>query len=124
MFSAIAVAALLIAAVGAYGVTSYSVSRRLHEMAVRLALGAQPRGLLAMVVRQGVTLAAVGIAVGLAGAIPMTLLMAKLLQGVGPSDPVAFGTVIAILLAVGVLPSYMPARRAAAVEPMAVLRND
>lgn len=124
MFSAIALAALVIAAVGAYGITAYSVSRRLHEMAIRLSLGAEPRGVLALVIRQGMRLAVAGIAVGLAGAVPMTLLMAKLLQGVGPFDPVAYGAVVALLLAVGVLASYVPARRAASVDPMAVLRSD
>lgn len=124
MFGLVAVAALLIAAVGAYGVSAYSVSRQRREMGVRLALGAAPQTLRAQVVRQGMKLAFLGLGLGLAGAFPMSSAMARLLHGTHPHDPLVIGGVVALLLVVGVLANALPARRAAKVDPVVALRLD
>ena len=123
-FSAMALLALLIAAVGVYGVTSYSVSLRVREMGLRIALGADPRQLLVLVVRQGLVLAAVGVGLGLAAAVPMAQAMQALLVDMQAIDPGVFGAVIGILLAIGFLASFGPARRAAAADPIVALRSE
>lgn len=124
MFSAIAALALLIAAVGVYGVTAYSVSQRSREMGVRIALGAGPTWLLMLVVRQGTFLAVVGVTLGLIGAVPLALGMQSFLHDMSAVDPMVFTGVAAGLLMMGMLASYVPARRAARVDPIVVLRND
>lgn len=124
MFSVIAVVALLIAAVGAYGVTAYSVARRKRELAIRLALGASPQEVLRSVVRQGMGLALWGLGFGLLGAVPLALSLHGLLHGVSPFDPAVFGGVAALLLALAVAASAAPARRAAGVDPAVALRDD
>jgi predicted permease len=121
VFAAIA---LLLAAVGIYGVTSYSVSRRTHEIGIRIALGAEPARVVRLVVAQGTRVAAVGAGVGVIAAFALTRLMSKLLYGVAPSDPATFVVVTVTLCGIGMLASYLPARRATRVDPLTALRAE
>jgi predicted permease len=114
--------ALLLASMGLYGVLSYSVAQRTREIGVRIALGATVSGVLGLVLRQGLMVALVGCAVGLAGAIAAGRLIAGLLYGVKPLDALTFAGVCALLLVVALLASWLPARRAAKVDPMVALR--
>ncbi len=123
-FSAMALLALAIAAVGVYGVTSYSVSRRTREMGIRIALGADSWRLLTLVVRQGLVLAVVGVGLGLAAAVPLAGAMEALLYDMRGVDPGVFTTVAGVLLGVGFLASYGPARRAASADPIVALRDE
>jgi predicted permease len=116
--------ALALGAVGIYGVIAYAVSLRTREIAVRLALGAEPARVRRMVSRQAVVVAVAGIVVGLAGALLMTRFMATLLFGVSPTDPAALGGAAALLLAVALAASWLPARRAAGVDPAQALRAE
>ncbi|UCD24016.1 MAG: ABC transporter permease [Gemmatimonadota bacterium] len=119
-----AVMALLLGAIGLYGVLSYVVSQRTHEIGVRLALGADPSRVRRMVVWQGARMAGAGLVVGVAAAIALTRFLQTLLFATPALDPVAFGTTSALLLVVGLFASYIPARRASAVDPMRSLRLD
>ena len=123
-FSLFAGVAWVIAAMGVYAVTAYSVSRRNREMGIRIALGAGPIEILGLVVRQGMVLGVIGVAVGLAGAIPLTQLLSSLLYEVSASDPTVFVGVTVMLILVAALASYIPARRAASVDPAVVLRAE
>lgn len=118
------IVALILGMVGVYGVVSYAVSQRRAELGMRMALGAEPGQVQAMVLRQGFFLAAVGVAVGLGLAFGVTRLMSSLLFGVSAADPVTYAVVALGLLVVALLASYLPARRAAGVDPMAALRID
>jgi predicted permease len=124
LVSSFALVALLLSAIGIYGVIAYSVAQRTHEIGVRMALGAGRNDVLRLVVAEGLCLAAAGVALGLAGAALLTKVMAALLFGVTPRDPLTFGAGGALLLAVALAASYIPARRATRVEPVAALRAE
>jgi putative ABC transport system permease protein len=117
-----ALTALLLASLGIYGVISYMVSERTHEIGVRLALGAQGTDVMGMVLSQGLRLALAGAGVGLAGALVVSHMMSSLLYGVGPTDPLTFGGVAAALTVVAIAACYIPARRAIRVDPIVALR--
>ncbi len=119
-----AVMALLLGAIGLYGVLSYVVSQRTHEIGVRLALGADPGKVRSMVVWQGAKIAATGLVIGVAGAIALTRFLQTLLFDTPALDPIAFGATSALLLMVGLVASYIPAMRASSVDPMRSLRMD
>ena len=116
--------ALILAAVGIFGVISYSASQRTHEIGIRIALGAQQRNVLRLILGQGARLALLGLGIGAAAALPLTHLMAGLLYGVSGTDPLTFGTVGIVLFGVAVTACYIPARRAMRVDPMVALRHE
>jgi predicted permease len=124
MVGLFALTALLLAGLGIYGVISYLVSERTHEIGIRLTLGAQSRNILRMVLRQGLGLAIAGAAVGLVCALIVSHLMAGLLYGVRPTDPLTFAGVALLLIGVALLACYIPARRAIRVDPLVALRHE
>jgi putative ABC transport system permease protein len=122
--SALGGVALLLALIGIYGVTAYGVAQRTREIGIRIALGSTQRDVLAMIVRQGLRVGGIGVAIGVAGAIIVTRLLEGLLYGVSGSDPVALGAAGAVLLGAALLASWVPARRASRVNPMVALRQE
>jgi len=119
-----ALLALVLAAVGVYGVVSYSCSLRVHEFGVRMALGAERRDLLGLVIRQGARLALIGVFAGLGGALALTRYLSSMLYGIKPTDPLTLLAVSLLLAAVALLASYIPARRATNVDPIVALRYE
>jgi putative ABC transport system permease protein len=116
--------AMLLTAVGLYGVISYSVAQRTHELGIRMALGGQRRDMLRLIVGQGLRLAAFGVAIGLAAAFALTHFLSSMLFGVSAADPVSYIAVVALLLGVVVVACYVPAQRAMRVDPMVALRYE
>jgi len=115
---------LLLSAIGIYGLMHYFVVQRTNEIGVRMALGARYGNVLALVLRQGLTLAGCGIIAGMLGALGLTRLLSSLLYGVTPTDPLTFAATPAILLGVAALACWIPARRAARIDPMLALRQE
>ena len=124
LLGAFAGLALVLSALGIYSVLSYNVAQRTREIGVRVALGAQRRGVMRLVVGGGVWLAVLGIMVGIGAALTLTQLMKDLLYGIRATDPVTFGAVTVILGAISLLACYIPARRAMKVDPIVALRHE
>ena len=118
------VLSLVLVAVGLYGLLAYTVSRRIREIGIRMALGAQNKAVVSMVIGDGVKLALAGICIGVAGAMALMRFLSSLLYGVAPADPLTFVTVSLLLLGVSLLACYIPARRATRVDPMVALRHE
>jgi putative ABC transport system permease protein len=124
LFGIFAIVALVIAAVGIYGVISYAVSQRTNEIGIRMALGAQTRDVLRMVIWRGMKLALIGVALGLAAAVALTRVMENLLFEVSATDPATFGIIAILLVGVALIASYIPARRATMIDPLQALRHE
>jgi putative ABC transport system permease protein len=124
LLAAFAGTALLLAVMGIYGVTAYSVAQRTQEIGVRMALGAQPGNIFRMIMLEGLVLAGVGVGFGLAGAFALTRLIRSMLYGVPPHDPVTFGAAAAFLAGLALAACFFPARRATRVDPMIALRDE
>jgi len=124
LLSSFAALALLLAAVGIYGVIAYTVRQRTRELGIRLALGAQAGDVQRLILWQGLKLTLIGVAIGLTAAFALTRWMESLLFGVRPADPVAFGMVALVLLLVAICACWIPARRATQVDPLVALRSE
>jgi putative ABC transport system permease protein len=123
LFAIFGGAALLLAAMGIYGVVSYSVTQRTQEIGIRMSLGAQARHVLLLVLRQGIAVTIAGLALGLAGALALSRYFESVLFGVTSFDPLTFAAVSAIFVVVALLSCYLPARRATKIDPLVVLHR-
>jgi putative ABC transport system permease protein len=119
-----ALLALLLSSIGIYGVMSYSVTQRVHEIGIRIALGAQPAQVFRLVTSEGLGLALAGVGIGFGASLALTRVLRSFLYEVSPLDPITYGTVAAVLIAVGLLASYLPGRRATRVDPLIALRYE
>jgi putative ABC transport system permease protein len=124
LLAGFAMLALLLASIGIYGVTAYAVSQRTHEVGVRMALGAKGRDVLALILRQHLVPALIGVAIGIAGAMAISTFLKSLVYGVGATDLLTFVSVAVALVAVAALAAYIPARRATRVDPLIALRAE
>jgi len=124
LFAAFAVAAVSLAAIGLYGLISFSVTQRSKEIGVRVALGASRSEVMLLVLREGLGLASIGAVVGLVGGVAATRSLVGLFNGVTPTDPSTFVAVIAVLLGAAAIACYLPARRAARLDPLRALRTE
>jgi putative ABC transport system permease protein len=124
LLAVFAALALLLAAIGIYSVLSYSVKRRVREIGIRMALGAQVRDVLRLILIEGMRPTLIGVAIGLAGALALGGVLSNLIYGVKPTDPITFGAVSLMLATVGLFASLIPAHRASRVEPMKTLRDE
>ena len=124
MLAVFAALALTLATVGIYGLTAYSVSRRTHEIGLRVALGASQAEILRLVVVRGLVISVIGAAIGLAAALQLTRGLSGMLYGVTATDPLVFAGVPLLLVAVSVIASYVPARKATRIDPLVALRYE
>jgi putative ABC transport system permease protein len=124
LFAAFAALGLVLAMIGIYGVMAYSVSQRTSEIGIRVALGAQKKTVLRMILRQGATLAVIGVAIGLTASFALARVLNGLLFGVHASDPLTFAGVAVLVITVGLAACYIPARRAMRVDPIVALRYE
>jgi putative ABC transport system permease protein len=124
LFVAFAASALLLAAIGTYGVVSYSAAQRTYEMGVRVALGATRGTLFALVLGQSLRLVLTGVALGVVASLAITRILTRFLYGVSPTDPFTLAAVAALLIAIALVAGFFPARRAAGIDPVTALRVD
>ncbi|HEV2221640.1 MAG TPA: FtsX-like permease family protein [Candidatus Acidoferrales bacterium] len=124
LLGAFAVIGLILTMIGIYGVISYSVTQRTHEIGLRVALGAQREDILRIVLSQGMALAGVGLAIGIGGALALARFLRSMLFEVKPTDPATFAGVTVLLVTVALFACYIPARRAMRVDPMTALRHE